>query len=208
MHRAHTRSEREFLLPPGSRFPDIQIMHKTLSAEQKHAVLCLAAHSRLTCRDPADCSPSGSSIHGTFQARTLEWDAIPSSRRQSRPRGQNLRICLESKGMGGLFTMGPVALIFHPRSQTTCSTLWWGVVHRTAKSPHESPRPSQLPPGGVRSIYAESQPLVVWEPRQKCSVARGTFLRLRPAKSQLKVETESGHGPVFCCFCPWCCCDL
>lgn len=47
-----------------------------------------------------------------------------------------------------------------------------GVVHRTAKSLHESPHPSQLPPGGVRSIYAESQPLVAWEPRQKCSGLR------------------------------------
>lgn len=31
---------------------------------------------------------------------------------------------------------------FPSQSQTTCSTLWWGVVHRTAKSLHESPHPS------------------------------------------------------------------
>ena len=29
-----------------------------------------------TIRDPMDCSPPGSSIHGIFQARVLEWDAI------------------------------------------------------------------------------------------------------------------------------------
>ena len=29
-----------------------------------------------TLQDPTDCSPPGSSIHGIFQARVLEWDAI------------------------------------------------------------------------------------------------------------------------------------
>ena len=32
-----------------------------------------------TLRDPMDCSPPGSSIHGIFQARVLEWDAITFS---------------------------------------------------------------------------------------------------------------------------------
>ena len=30
----------------------------------------------LTLRDPLDCSPPGSSVHGIFQARVLEWGAI------------------------------------------------------------------------------------------------------------------------------------
>ena len=29
-----------------------------------------------TLSDPMDCSPPGSSIHGIFQARVLEWGAI------------------------------------------------------------------------------------------------------------------------------------
>ena len=32
--------------------------------------------SCLTPREPMDCSPPGSSVHGIFQARVLEWDAI------------------------------------------------------------------------------------------------------------------------------------
>ena len=32
--------------------------------------------SCLTLSDPMDCSPPGSSIHGIFQARILEWGAI------------------------------------------------------------------------------------------------------------------------------------
>ena len=37
------------------------------------------AQSCLTLSDPMDCSPSGSSVHGIFQARVLEWGAIASS---------------------------------------------------------------------------------------------------------------------------------
>ena len=35
--------------------------------------------SCLTLSDPMDCSPSGSSVHGIFQARVLEWGAIAFS---------------------------------------------------------------------------------------------------------------------------------
>ena len=34
------------------------------------------AQSCPTPSDPMDCSPPGSSVHGTFQARVLEWGAI------------------------------------------------------------------------------------------------------------------------------------
>ena len=34
------------------------------------------AQSCPTLRNPMDCSPPGSSIHGIFQARVLEWVAI------------------------------------------------------------------------------------------------------------------------------------
>jgi len=37
------------------------------------------AQSRPTPSDPMDCSPPGSSVHGTFQARVLEWGAIAFS---------------------------------------------------------------------------------------------------------------------------------
>ena len=33
----------------------------------------------LTLRDPMDCSLPGSSVHGIFQARVLEWGAIAFS---------------------------------------------------------------------------------------------------------------------------------
>ena len=36
--------------------------------------------SCLTLSDPMDCSLPGSSVHGIFQARVLEWGAIAFSR--------------------------------------------------------------------------------------------------------------------------------
>ena len=39
------------------------------------------AQSCLTLSDPMDCSPPGSSVHGIFQTRVLEWGAIAFSAR-------------------------------------------------------------------------------------------------------------------------------
>ena len=53
-----------------------------------HARMCVCvralSHFSRVC-DPTDCSLSGSSVHGTLQARILEWVAMPSSRGSSRP---------------------------------------------------------------------------------------------------------------------------
>ena len=37
-----------------------------------------------TPSDPMDCSPPGSSVHGIFQARVLEWGAIAFSEKQAK----------------------------------------------------------------------------------------------------------------------------
>ena len=42
------------------------------------------AQSCLTLSDPVDYSPPGSSVHGIFQARVLEWGAIAFSALTSR----------------------------------------------------------------------------------------------------------------------------
>ena len=44
-----------------------------VESESEVAQLCL------TLGDPMDCSPPGSSVHGIFQARVLEWGAIAFS---------------------------------------------------------------------------------------------------------------------------------
>ena len=47
---------------------------------------CLVTQSCPTLRDPLDWRSPRSSVHGIFQARTLEWVTISSSRVSSRPR--------------------------------------------------------------------------------------------------------------------------
>ena len=41
---------------------------------------CLITQSYLTVCSPMDCSPPGSSVHGIFQTRILEWVAVSYSR--------------------------------------------------------------------------------------------------------------------------------
>ena len=52
--------------------------------------MCLVIQSYLTLCDPMNCSLPGSSVHGIFQARILEWVAILFSRGSSPTRDQNL----------------------------------------------------------------------------------------------------------------------
>ena len=53
--------------------------------------VCMQAELLQPCLplcDPMNCSPPGSSVHGSLQARTLEWVATPSSRGSSPPKDQ------------------------------------------------------------------------------------------------------------------------
>ena len=52
------------------------------------------AQSCLTLCDPMDCSLPGSSVHGIFQARVLEWIAISFSSGSSRPRDRTQVPCI------------------------------------------------------------------------------------------------------------------
>ena len=61
------------------------------------------AQSYPTHCDPLYCIPPGSSVHGVFQARILEWVASSSSRRSSRPRD---RTCISCIGRRVLYEWG------------------------------------------------------------------------------------------------------
>ena len=54
----------------------IYLGHDILMAK---GCVCLVAQSCPTLCDPMDCSPPGSSLYGSLQARILEWVALPSS---------------------------------------------------------------------------------------------------------------------------------
>ena len=69
------------------------------------AVVAVAQSCPTLC-DPMHCSPQGSSVHGTLQARILEWVAIPFTRGSSPTRDRTLVSCIagrlpsELQGMG------------------------------------------------------------------------------------------------------------
>ena len=62
-----------------------------------HSVKVLVAQSCLTLCEPMDYSLPGSSVHGVFQARTLEWVVIPFSRGSSWPRDWTQVSCTAGK---------------------------------------------------------------------------------------------------------------
>ena len=88
----------------------IQSQHLLLSLFGKNLCMFLTAHSLftslsvaricsfaqlcLTLCDPLDCSLPGSSVHGSFQARILEWIAISSSKGSSQPKDRTCISCL------------------------------------------------------------------------------------------------------------------
>ena len=74
--------ERKSFSPPGpfsmqgSQQQLLLIEENSLVGGVLVCCCCLVAKSRLTDCDPVDCSPSGSSIHGSLQARILGWVAM------------------------------------------------------------------------------------------------------------------------------------
>ena len=64
---------------------------------------CLTHTTCLTLCDPMDCSPQVPLSMGIFQAKILEWVAMPSSRGSSHPRDQ----VQVSRIAGEFFTSGP-----------------------------------------------------------------------------------------------------
>ena len=71
--------------------------------EDRYMIIFISevAQSCLTLCNSMDCSLPGSSVHGIFQARILEWVAISLSRRSSQPRDWTL----VSHIVGRRFTM-------------------------------------------------------------------------------------------------------
>ena len=62
-----------------------------------HCAMQLLAQLCLTLCDPMDCSMSGSSVHGIFYARILEWVAIPFSKGSSQPRDRTWVSCIAGR---------------------------------------------------------------------------------------------------------------
>ena len=83
------------LVDPASMFPlahkhTLLGIHKEGSIFPAHVCVCVcSSHSVMSdSLHPMDCSPPGSSVHGTLQTRILEWNAISFFRGSSQARDQ------------------------------------------------------------------------------------------------------------------------
>ena len=69
-----------------------------------NSCVCVSHCQSCQTRDPMDCSPQGSSVHGILQARILGWVAVPFSRGSSPPR---VPTCVSCSGRWVLTTESP-----------------------------------------------------------------------------------------------------
>ena len=77
--RPHRRQPTRLLCPWDSPGKNTGVGCQFLPQCMKVKSQSEVAQSCLTLSDPMDCSPPGSSVHGIFQARVLEWGAIAFS---------------------------------------------------------------------------------------------------------------------------------
>ena len=93
--------------------------------------------SCLTLSNPMDCSLSGSSIHGIFQATVLEWGAIAFSIHSSNPYQNQALLCTKS------------CPTLRPYGHTTRLLYPWGFSRQEYWSGLPFPTPGDLPDPGI-----------------------------------------------------------
>ena len=71
----------------------------TLEQMIEYVGMCMNIQSCLTFCNPLSCNPLSSSVHVIFQARMLEWVAIPFSRGSSWPRDWTQVSCLAADSL-------------------------------------------------------------------------------------------------------------
>ena len=92
------------------------------------------AQSRLTLCDPMDCRPLGSSVHGIFWARTLQWVAISFSGGPSWPRDWACVSCISCTARWILYHCN----LWEARFQNTrvgCRFLFQGIFPTQESNP-------------------------------------------------------------------------
>ena len=79
-HSEHSLGCRDWQCPPLDRcgVPKMDVQMTSPNSSTNHLGVCVHARLAAQLSDPMDCSPPGSSVHGIFQARILEWVAISS----------------------------------------------------------------------------------------------------------------------------------
>ena len=85
------------------------------------------SHVRLCNR--MNYSPSGSSVHGILQARTLEWVAMPSPKGPSPPTDRtcvSCSSCLAGRSFATELLGSPLCIMHSYKTTEWTLRLWWG----------------------------------------------------------------------------------
>ena len=101
------------------------------------AAALYSLQSCLTLCDPVDRSPAGSSVHGTLQARILEWVAMPSSRGSSRPRDLTCVSCMAGRFLTTEPPEEPIIFLGIYCNCNSNSCFYWG--HHWGRLPSQFP---------------------------------------------------------------------
>ena len=96
-----------------------------------------------------DCSPPGSSLYGIFQAKTLKWVAISSSKGPSRPRNRT-RVSFISASLIAQLVKNPPAM-----QETQVRSLGWEDPLEKGKATHASLLAWRIP-WTVQSMVSQS----------------------------------------------------
>ena len=107
----------------------------------------LVAQSCLTLCNPMNCNPPGFSVLGFFQARILEWVAMPSFRGSSQPRDQTPVLLHCSQILYHLSHQGSPRVNFYLIFEKGCDRNKYSL--KFGKNPHISL-------GGLHSKYSHA----------------------------------------------------
>ena len=171
--------------------------------------------SCLTLRDPMDCSPPGSSAHGSFQARVLEWVASALSEQSPGP-ATKVPVVITPH-----LPWGPVN---HPFAPSLAICLFWTVriraiarhmalhpaltecgvsevcVYQTCVCVHACPQPLTHLPGCLRgpvAHHAQIQPLLRENaPDNQRILASNPALPLHTSRLPTRPAETCVHGCV------------